>query len=299
MKKRLKIILRSMLFVPGSRPERIDKAAATAADAVIVDLEDAVAVDAKETARATACAKRARHPERLFWVRVNGLDTGFFEDDLKAVAAAGVDGVMVPKIETPQQVAQVLSALEECIDRSAGDGSGPMVAALIESALGVQNAFAVASAGAQSRRFLTLALGAADFTADMGIDMTAEAFELHYPRARLAVACRAAGLAAPLDTPYMIAVKDSEGVTRDAVCARRLGFQGKLCIHPLQISPVNSVFSPGEAEIAFARKVCAAFESAQTRGQAAVTVDGRFVDPPVVERARQISRWLENQEKGS
>ncbi len=122
----------------------------------------------------------------------------------------------------------------------------------------------------------------------MGIEITKDGRELIYPRSRIAVACRAAGMAPPIDTPFMIDLKDMDALKDDAASAKQLGFQGKLCIHPNQIEPVHVIFTPTAEEISFARRVVEAFEAEEARGSAAIQVDGRFVDYPVVERSRRI-----------
>jgi citrate lyase subunit beta/citryl-CoA lyase len=158
----------------------------------------------------------------------------------------------------------------------------------VESALGVQNIFQIASAAAELNREFLIAMGAADYALDMGIELTKDGGELIYPRSRIALACRAAGMAPPLDTPFMIDLKDMEALKKDAARAKQLGFQGKLCIHPNQIEPVHGIFTPTAEEIAFARRVVEVFEAEEARGTAAILVDGKFVDYPVVERSRRI-----------
>ena len=132
------------------------------------------------------------------------------------------------------------------------------------------------------------AFGAADYTLDMGIELTREGGELAYPRARIAVASRAAGLVPPLDTPFMIDLKDTDGLQTDALRAKQLGFQGKLCIHPNQIRPCNEVFSPTSEEIGYAERVVRAYEESLARGVGAFQLDVKFIDAPVVERCRRV-----------
>jgi citrate lyase subunit beta/citryl-CoA lyase len=159
---------------------------------------------------------------------------------------------------------------------------------LIESARALQNIHQIASAAGEQNREFLVALGAADYALDLGIEMTKEGAELTYPRSRIPVACRAAGLAPPLDTPFMIDLKDIDALKADAKKAKQLGFQGKLCIHPTQIEPCNTIFSPTRDDILYAERVIQAFEEAEEKGLAAIQLEGGFIDYPVVERARRI-----------
>jgi citrate lyase subunit beta/citryl-CoA lyase len=162
--------------------------------------------------------------------------------------------------------------------------------ALIESARGVQNIFRILSEAIEPARAFLAAFGAADYSLDMGIDLSRDGAELHYPRSRIAVACRAAGKEPPIDTPFMIDLKDLDALRTDARRAKQLGFQGKLCIHPNQVVPCNDIFSPTAEEIAYARRVVEAFEKSEAEGIGALQLDGKFIDTPVVERSRRIIR---------
>ena len=167
------------------------------------------------------------------------------------------------------------------------------IIALIESALGVENAFQIASEKTEPARLHTIAFGAADFTLDMGIEMTNSGEEIAYARSRLAVACRAAGLDPPIDTPYMIDLKDTQALEADTRRAKQIGFQGKLCIHPNQVDICNAIFSPTEKDIEYANKVIAAFKEAEAAGTAVIQVDGKFIDPPVVKMADRILKMAQ------
>ncbi len=290
-------IIRSVLFVPGNQPDRINKAMATEADVVIMDLEDAVPKEEKKMARSVVREKLNQNQNRKMWVRVNGPDTKWIRDDIEAVTTQGISGIMVPKLEKPNQAAVVYKYITECGEKQEFDLRELVFIPLIETALSVQNAYNIATASIDSGNIFTLAFGAADFTADMGINMTDTGEELNYPRAKIAVACRAAGIRPPLDTPYMINIKDTEGLEKDAQRARNLGFQGKLCVHPAQLEVVNDVFSPSQAEIEFAKRVIDAYERATREGRGAVQVDGKLVDPPIMERARQIVKWENSRDR--
>jgi citrate lyase subunit beta / citryl-CoA lyase len=283
-------LIRSALFVPGNRLERVDKALATEADAVIIDLEDAVPSSQKDQARSDVAQKLANTSGHKIIVRVNGLDTPEFARDLKAVADSNLSGLMVPKIEGPGEVALINEALLKA-EAAAGLQAGIVpVIALVETAKGVENISQIAAGQTEPARLYTVAFGAADYSLDLGIELTMSGDELFYARSRLPIACRAHDLAPPIDTPFMIDLKDIPALKADTVRAKQLGFMGKLCIHPNQIEPVNAIFSPGPNEIAHAEKIIQAYEESEAKGLGAIQVDGKFVDLPVVERARRTLR---------
>ena len=280
--------LRTALFVPGNRPDRVDKAVKTSADAVIIDLEDAVAFTEKEASRSKVRDKIIEHAERKIIVRVNSLDSPFFEGDLAEVVTGNLVCLMVPKVESAAHVREINENLLK-IEKEKGMLEGSVsIIPLIESAGAVQNIFQIAAEKAEPSRIYCVAFGAADYTLDMGIEITKEGTELSYPRSRIAVASRAAGIEPPLDTPFMMDLKDMEALKVDAGRAKQLGFQGKLCIHPNQIEPCHAIFSPAKEEILYAERVVQVFEEAEKEGSAAIQLDGRFIDYPVVERARRI-----------
>ena len=158
----------------------------------------------------------------------------------------------------------------------------------IESAKGVQNIFKIVSRKRDPERVFTAAFGAADYTLDLGIKMTKAGVELHYARSRIPVACRAAEVAPPIDSPFMLDLKDLEALKAEALFAKQMGFQGKLCIHPSQIEPCNTVFSPDPDEIEYAKKVIEAYEEAEAKGLGVIQLEGKMIDYPIVERSRRI-----------
>ncbi|MHB1486292.1 MAG: HpcH/HpaI aldolase/citrate lyase family protein [Acidimicrobiales bacterium] len=255
----------SYLFVPATRPERIDKARRSAAQEVIVDLEDAVAADNKAAARQSLAGMPVGRPVH---VRINARGTPHHEADLRAVAAlASVSAVVLPKVESAEDVAAVTSALP----------TGLAVVALVETALGIVTADSIACSAVARIMF-----GSADYLADIGAPASREV--LAYPRCRLVVASRAAGLPAPVDGPTL--VTGDEGVVRaEAEEAKALGMGAKLCIHPAQVAVVNEVFAISGEERRWARSVLAA---AEARGGGAFTFEGSMVDEPVLVRARQL-----------
>jgi len=285
--------IRTILFVPGNRPERVDKAVTAGSDAVVIDLEDAVPLASKEETRPLVREKLLQYAEEHIMVRVNAVDSGFLQGDLDAVVTGALRCIIVPKVEGPAHIRDIHRLLGEA---EAAKGIGPgriSIIPLIESARAVQNIHAIVSQKIEPERLHTVALGAADYTLDMGIEMTRGGDELFYPRSRIAVACRAAGIEPPLDTPFLIDVRDVEGLTADALRAKTLGFQGKLCIHPSQVAPCNEIFSPSPGEIAYARQVIEAFDEAEARGLAAIQLKGKMIDYPVVERSKRILRLAE------
>lgn len=258
-------IARSYLYVPGNRPDRFDKACAAGADAVIVDLEDAVPPAEKDAARAALSAWLS--PGKAVLVRVNAAGSEWFERDLAACDAAGVIGVVLPKAEHIDDVVVSLC-------RRKGIALFP----LIETAVGMAQAEAVAATPCVQR----LMFGTIDFQFELGIDGDGD--ELLAFRSRLVLASKLAGIQSPVDGPST-SWENPALLTEDSLRSRKLGFGGKLCIHPKQVATVNAGFSPSEVEIAWARKV---LDAAQRSAGAAVAVDGRMIDRPVILKAEQI-----------
>jgi citrate lyase subunit beta/citryl-CoA lyase len=275
---------RSLLFAPGNHARRVEKALSLDADAVILDLEDAVAIAEKPATR-TAVAAALQHPRQgLLYVRVNAVDTEFCHGDLVAVVQRGLDGIVLPKVESAAGLATIdwlLAQLER--DRGLPPGDIDLVP-IIETARGVQQIDAILAAGTRVRR---VAFGAGDFTLDVNMTWSRGETELAHARAVIVTASRASGIDAPLDTVW-VDLTDAEGLEVSARTALGCGFQGKMCIHPDQIAVVNRVFSPSDAEIAFAERVTAAFANAEAEGSAAIQLDGKFIDYPIVYRAQRV-----------
>ena len=260
-------IARSYLYVPGNRPERFDKACAAGADAVIVDLEDAVPAAQKDSARAALVSWLS--PGKPILVRVNAAGSPWFDRDLAACDAPGVAGLVVPKAE---KIGESVIAL--CRKR------GLALFPLVETAVGMARAEELAATPCVR----ALMFGTIDFQFELGIDGDGD--ELLAFRSRLVLASRLAGIESPVDGPCT-SWEDGELLSADSQRARKFGFGGKLCIHPRQVATVNRAFSPGVEEIAWARKV---LDAAQRSGGAAVAVDGRMIDRPVILKAERIAR---------
>ncbi len=262
-------IPRSYLFVPGTRPERFGKALASGADAVILDLEDAVAADDKALARQTISdwLRSASADDRArAVVRINDAASPWFDDDLAALRKVGTCSVLLPKAESAQQVAATLAALP-----------GGSVLALIESARGVAGVDTVAAAGVSRLVFGTL-----DFALDLDIEIENDASGLVYAASRIAIASRVAGLPAPVAgvTPQL---DDRKRLLADLASARAVGFGAKLCIHPSQVEPIHTALRPPAQALAWARRVLAA----DAASPGAARLDGRMVDRPVVLQAQR------------
>ena len=289
--------IRTALFVPGTRPDRVDKALNAGADVIIIDLEDAVPLALKEETRSKVREKVLEHGGRKIIVRVNAIGSGFCQGDLDEVLVKSLGCIMLPKVESPEQIREINHRLLRLEEERGMDPGTVSIIPLIESARAVQNIFPILSEKTEPARVLTAAFGAADYSLDLGMEITKQGSELNYPRSRIAVACRAARIEPPLDTPFMIDLKDTEGLKTDAMRAKQLGFQGKLCIHPNQIKACHAIFSPTKEEIQLAEKVIQAFEEAEAVGVAAIQLDGKFIDYPVVERARRTLEIAEKMEK--
>jgi len=278
------MILRSFLFVPGNRVDRIEKAIASSADAVIIDLEDAVTPSQKETVRDQVGTFLKTASRKNLFVRVNGVDTPFFDEDIEKVTEASVYGVVVPKAEKPEAIQKVDRKLTDLERKKSISGGQIRLVLMIETALGLSR---VREIGASTPRILGIAFGAGDLTLDLGAKLSRTGEELLFARSSLVLSCRLAGVT-PIDAPYIIDVKDAEGLRAEALRSRQLGFRGKFCIHPSQVEFVNEVFSPTQEEIDRAKKIVDAFEQAKEKGIGAIALEGEFVDPPIYNKAKQL-----------
>ena len=284
-------MLRSMLFLPGNNPNMLINGNCLGADAVIFDLEDAVA-PAEKTAARVLVRNTMRYLDfgtcgRI--VRINSVDTPYWQKDLDLIMPYKPDLILLPKTSSAweaQEADRYMTALEEKLGMEPNTvGLMP----LIETAMGVENAFSIATA---AQRVKALFLGAEDLTADLRCKRTKEGREIEYARTRLVVAARAANIDV-FDTPFTD-VNDDEGIVVDAELAKALGFSGKASISPRHVEVINRVFSPTMAEIDYAYEVIEAIRIAKEQGKGAISLRGKMIDAPIVARAeRTISMAVE------
>jgi citrate lyase subunit beta/citryl-CoA lyase len=275
--------LRSWLFIPGSDLRKLEKVRQLNADVVIYDLEDAVAPSEKGSARLKVKTALTNHQGITQIVRVNGQQTPYFTEDVREVVCSELHGIMLPKSESPEQIADLAKLLEP-LEQRLGLNHRIRIIPLIETAVGVRNADQIAQTG---ERVQCMAFGSIDYSLDIGAELTQEGWELLYPRSILVNASRAAGLQQPIDTVYPH-TNDLEGLKRETNFIKKMGFQGKLAIHPNQIEPIHEVFAPSIEEVQYAMRIVEAYEKSLHEGVGAVRLDGKMIDLPVVERAKKI-----------
>ncbi|HEY8346984.1 MAG TPA: CoA ester lyase [Symbiobacteriaceae bacterium] len=276
---------RSKLFTPGNRPQMFPKAVATDADMIVLDLEDAVGEEGKGAARQAVrtALESLDFGAKEVGVRINGVDTPHWLEDLQTVFCARLDAIHLPKVRSPREVwavEAVLSALEARQGRT----RPVVIIPTLESAEAIENARAIATC---SPRVAALQFGLGDLKWELGLIPAPH--RLAWFRTQVVLAARAAGIPA-LDTVFFD-FRDAEGYRRDAEEARACGFRGKSCIHPSQVPIANQVFSPTPEEVAEAREILKAYQAALARGQGTVGLHGRMVDKPVADAAREVLIW--------
>ena len=283
---------RSFLFAPGNHPRRVEKALALGADAVILDLEDAVATADKAAARKPV-AEALKGPRRgRGYVRTNAPSSPFCYQDLVETLHGKVDGVVLPKVESAADL-HAIDWLMAALEREHGIAEGSIdLIPLVETAAGVARVDRILQARSLRPyrapwRVKRVAFGAGDYSLDVGLVPSHEEPELAEARARVVLASRAAGMEGPLDSPWFH-LRDMEGYRRAVERSRRGGFQGRLCVHPDQVPVANELFTPSADEVARAERIVAAFSQAEAKGAAAVEVDGQMVDYPIVHRAQAL-----------
>ena len=260
----------SFLFVPADEPERVAKAARSGADAIILDLEDSVADARKADAREVAESMLRERPGASLWlVRINGVGSTGFDEDLAMVAEAAPDGVVIPKADP-----NVLKRVDRPV---------PPIIALIETAAGL----ALARETASDVRVERLQLGAVDLALELGLRPRPDGLELLHPRATLVLASAVAGCAAPVDSVF-VGIPDLDGLERDAQLGRSLGCSGKACIHPTHVDVLHRVFRPTDLEVERAAAVLEAFDRASGTGAGVVQHEGTMIDRPLVEQSRRV-----------
>lgn len=270
---------RSLLFAPGNRPDLFKKFPFLRADLFVLDLEDGTPPAERPAARAqledSIRVARGDHRDNLF-VRINPAGTADFAEDLLAVRGSGADGIVVAKVDSPEDIAQLRTEL-------------PVIAG-IESIDGVLNALEIAVA----KGVVALYFGAEDFAAEVGARRTAEGQEVLYARSRVVLAAKAARILA-LDQ-VVPDLRDDARFTLDATNGRNLGYDGKMCIHPRQVELANQAFAPTQEEIDYARRLVSAFAAAQARGEATIDFEGRMVDGPLVKASQSVLRAADRQD---
>lgn len=277
-------MIRSLLFLPGNTPNMLINCNILGADAVIFDLEDAVSPAEKDAARllVRGALRTLDFAACETVVRINSTDTPYWQKDLDTVIPEKPKMILLPKTNTPEDIRLVDEYITQLEKKEGLEPMSVTLIALIETALGVENAYAIATA---SKRVSALFLGAEDLTADLRCKRTKEGREIEYARTRLVVAARAAGIEV-YDTPFTD-VNDDEGIVVDAALAKALGFSGKASISPRHVDPINEAFSPTAQEIAYAYEVMDAIKLAKEQGKGAIALHGKMIDAPIVARAER------------
>lgn len=276
-------MLRSILFSPADDQKKMKKAFTLGCDAVALDLEDAVAPSQKKIARELLKETLDNPPSIKIFVRINSVKSDDILDDLLAVVGLPLEGLMVAKIDSAEEVHKahwLLGLIEE--KKGLPRNSTPLIP-FLENARGIMNAFEIARAPGVK----ALAFGGVDFSQSLGLRYPAESDGLQFARGQLVLASSNAGIEPPLDTVFPD-IKNVEQLAEEAETARKLGFQGKLVIHPSQINPVNVIFTPKQEDVDDARKVVTAFEEAERFGSAVIQINGKMVEYPIYERAKEM-----------
>jgi len=287
MEKRLR---RTALYIPGNNPAMIQNAGIFGADCVVLDLEDAVSVNEKDSARFLVrnALNNINYGNTEVIVRINSLSTSYGREDLEVIGRAHPDGIRLPKAESVQDIQEVDEILTR-IEKEEGFKKGSIkIMPIIESAKGLFNVFEIVKA---SRRVAVINFGAEDYTADIGAQRTKEGKELFDIRARILLAARVAGI--NVQDSVFAYVHDIEGLIRETKFIKQLGFDGKSVIHPTQIKPVHQIFTPTEEEIKNARRIISTIKEAKRRKSGVVSLDGRMIDAPVVAKAQRVLKYAQ------
>ncbi|OMP65980.1 HpcH/HpaI aldolase/citrate lyase family protein [Domibacillus epiphyticus] len=281
-------VYRSYLFVPATKIEMVEKAIYSPADCIIIDLEDAVAVSEKESARENVKEALDHFKDKKdIFVRMNDIATPYWESDLSCAITNGAKGIIIPKVENAEGIQLVCDKVRGLIRRSGLQIEEFDVIPLIESAKGVKNVYDIAEA---DKMITKLSFGSIDFSLDIDCELTPEGFELLYARSKIVTASKAAGLESPVDAVFPD-LKNTEGLIKEAEFVKQLGFKAKLIIHPKQIEAVHSVFSPSKEEVEKAYKIVTEFERAEKQGLASISVNNKMVDYPVYKKAQKIASF--------
>ncbi|MFB4212642.1 CoA ester lyase [Shouchella sp. JSM 1781072] len=268
---------RSMLFVPASSTKMLQKGLQSNADQVIYDLEDSIAFTHKEEARERLAVflNENQHDEKKIYIRINERGSGAFEEDLKTISSLSGIHVLLPKANHSDDI--------EYVNETLGKDHNRSIVPIIETAKGMWHVEQIST----TRNVEKLAFGSLDYCLDLNIDPSPSGTELLYARSRIVLASKMASLAPPIDGVYQD-IQNQVGFAHEAEAGKRLGFQGKLLIHPNQVEQANQCFAPSLSEIDEAKTIVEAFKESETQGKAAVQVNGKMVDYPVVKRAERL-----------
>ncbi len=275
---------RTYLFAPGNHERRVEKALALGSDVVILDLEDAVAVSEKEKTRQLITKRLQQIRNCAVFVRINAYDTDFCFGDIYSIVSENLDGIVLPKLESAADLKSVdwfLGNLERERDLTLGSIE---LMPIIETAKGAVAIRDIAKASSRVRR---LAFGGGDYTKDLSMEWTLTEEELLPIRSEFVLASRYGELEPPIDTVF-IHIKEHTAYLKSCQNVLKLGFQGKMCIHPDQVAVTNKTFTPSNEEVVWSKRVISEFERAEAEGVASIQVDGYFVDYPIVEKAQRI-----------
>jgi citrate lyase subunit beta / citryl-CoA lyase len=277
----MKRLRRTMLFMPGNNPGMLQNAAIMGADSVILDLEDAVSISEKDSARILVkeAIKNIDYSGVEVVVRINPLDNEFGAVDVDVIARVKPDALLVPKADE-NQIIEVNSLLDKIEEEEGFEKGSIEIIPIVETAYGLENVYGIIKA---SKRVTAVLLGAEDLTADLGIKRTKEGNEIFYARNKVATACKALRIDS-IDTPFTD-TNDSEGLEKDTEKAKSLGMSGKAAINPRQIDTIHSVFAPTDGEIRHAQRIIEAMEEAKREGKGVFSLDGKMVDAPIINRA--------------
>lgn len=273
---------RSLLFVPADQEKMLLKINHLEADVILIDLEDAVAMDDKQIGR-DLIKKHIHFWNKSIFIRVNGIETDDFQEDMDLIRemsdAKSLNGVMLPKSSSEHDIT-ILTQYLDITEQQTNENYGIKIIPLIESALGVEESYKIASA---DPRVMRLAFGGIDFTSDIGAEVTTKEKELLYARSKIILSSRCANIGKPIDTVYTD-FKNNDGFNDSCTFAKSLGFGGKLLIHPSQIEITNTIFSPTKEDIDFAKKVM----TLSVKEKGAFQLDGKMIDKPIIEKAQRV-----------
>lgn len=278
-------VRRTMLFIPGDNPGMLLNGGVLGADSIIFDLEDAVSLTEKDSARILVrnALKNLDYGKTEVIVRINALNTDYWKKDLDQIIPALPDVIMPPKIERAKDIEKICEYISK-IEKDMGiEDKTIKIIPIIETSLGIENSFQI---GQASPRLEALFLGAEDLTANIGAKRTKSGDEIFYSRSRIVIAAKASEIQA-IDTPYTD-IDDEEGLKKDAQFAKDMGFDGKASISPRHVETINKVFTPSEEEIEFAKEVIEAINRAEEEGRGVISMKGQMIDAPIVNRANHV-----------